>query len=411
MPQCIKDKTKSYKGTEPSPKGLGYCAHSEDVGTIKKGNDGNKWIIANVKNIKRWIRYNKKDSKNNKKEIKKDDKINSVNIDCSKFAIYEKKYESGFLIKTIKYDRIIGLEDKKGYIRKFISYNNFEKEYTKIPDGYKKNLKKQNINQYCSPIIKLTQNNEIYKEIKKIYSGYKTYFIHFNGGRPYLIYIKNNDVIIYGVDENKIDISLYEDDENKNKWMYINLVGKYKAKEIFIGKSPLIPMTNFSGGYGKYFDGNTILLLLNNNNYLYISNIIEEFSINDKIEQYYSFVGNNDVPYPIAISKKNIYFFRYPTGYLSIDEFPKFKSDKDLQKILDKGLELDPFLIEFCSEKKDKPKISLEEFKKIKNKSLDDISLQEMKDLAVMFHVTTSGTKKELAIRIEQLRGVIVYKK
>ncbi len=338
MPKCIKDKTKSYKGTEPSPKGLGYCAHSEDVGTIKKGNDGNKWIIVNVKNIKRWIKYNKKISKNNKKEIKKDDKVNSL--------------------KT-----------------------------------------------------KLTQNNEIYKEIKKNYGNYKTYFIHFNGGRPYLVYIKNNDIIIYSIDKNKIDISLYEDDENKNKWMYINLVKKYKAKEIFIGKSPLIPMTNFSGGYGKYFDGNTILLLLNNNNYVYISNYIEEFSINDKIEKYYSFVGNNDVPYPIAISKKNIYFFRYPIGYLSIDEFPKFKSNKDLQKILDKGLELDPFLIEFCSEKKNKPKISLEEFKKIKNKSLDDISLQQIKDLAEMFNVTTSGTKKELAIRIEKLRGIIVYKK
>ena len=72
MPKCIKDETKSYKGTEPSPKGLGYCAHSEDVGTIKRGNDGNQWIIIAVKNIKRWIRYNKKNNKkNNKKTIKK----------------------------------------------------------------------------------------------------------------------------------------------------------------------------------------------------------------------------------------------------------------------------------------------------------------------------------------------------
>jgi hypothetical protein len=386
MPKCIKDETKSYKGTEPSPKGLGYCAHSEDVGTIKTGNDGNQWIITEVKNIKRWIRYNKKE-------------INNLDIDCSKLAIYEKEYSL----------TLIGLEDKKGYIRKFISYNNFEKEYTKIPDDYKKKLKNKNTDEYCGP-IKLMKNNEIYKEIKKKYSSYKTYFIHYNGGRPYLVYIKNKDIIIYSIPEDKIDISLYEPNENKNKWMYINLVEKYKTKEIFIGKSPLIDMTKFSGGYGTYFDGNTILLLLNNNNYVYIGNYIKEFKINDKIEKYYSFVGNNDVPYPMAISKKNIYFFNYPSGYLSIDEFPKFKNNKDLQKIFDKGSELDPFLIEFC-EKKNKPNISLEEFKEIKNKLLDDISLQKMKDLAKMFHVTTSGTKKELADRIERLRGVICYKK
>ena len=41
MPICIKDSTKSYKGDEPSPKGLGYCAYSEDIGVIKKGLDGN----------------------------------------------------------------------------------------------------------------------------------------------------------------------------------------------------------------------------------------------------------------------------------------------------------------------------------------------------------------------------------
>jgi len=40
MPLCIKDPKKSYKGNEPSPKGLGYCAHSEEIGTIKKGLDG-----------------------------------------------------------------------------------------------------------------------------------------------------------------------------------------------------------------------------------------------------------------------------------------------------------------------------------------------------------------------------------
>ena len=63
MPFCKNDPSKTYKGTEPSPKGLGYCAHCEEIGKIKKGLDGNKWIITTNKNgDKRWIKY-----KSNKK--------------------------------------------------------------------------------------------------------------------------------------------------------------------------------------------------------------------------------------------------------------------------------------------------------------------------------------------------------
>ena len=32
-------------GTEPSPKGLGYCAHAEKIGSIRVGNDGNVWKV------------------------------------------------------------------------------------------------------------------------------------------------------------------------------------------------------------------------------------------------------------------------------------------------------------------------------------------------------------------------------
>ena len=58
MPICKNDPTKKYKGTEPSPKGLGYCAHAQEVDKIRKGLDGNRWIVTTNKNgIKRWIKY------------------------------------------------------------------------------------------------------------------------------------------------------------------------------------------------------------------------------------------------------------------------------------------------------------------------------------------------------------------
>ena len=76
MPFCKNDPKKSYTGNEPSPKGLGYCAHAEKVGVVRKGLDGNKWIISTTsKGIKRWMKH-KIEKKMNKnigiKKMKKD---------------------------------------------------------------------------------------------------------------------------------------------------------------------------------------------------------------------------------------------------------------------------------------------------------------------------------------------------
>ena len=61
MPKCLNNPKKSYKGTEPSPKGFGYCAGGMKVGEKKKGKDGNMWIVKQVKNgSKRWMKTDKK---------------------------------------------------------------------------------------------------------------------------------------------------------------------------------------------------------------------------------------------------------------------------------------------------------------------------------------------------------------
>ena len=71
MPKCKNDKTRSYKGTEPSPKGLGYCAHSMKVGAVKKGKDGEKWKVKEIKNgSKRWMKV-KGSNKNIQKNLEK----------------------------------------------------------------------------------------------------------------------------------------------------------------------------------------------------------------------------------------------------------------------------------------------------------------------------------------------------
>jgi hypothetical protein len=98
MPLCKNDPKKTYKGNEPSPKGLGYCAHNENIDVIKKGTDGNKWIIAvTKKGIKQWIKYKiiaKTDnSKFNKEENNRNKKQSLIKIYTEKDSLHLRRFK------------------------------------------------------------------------------------------------------------------------------------------------------------------------------------------------------------------------------------------------------------------------------------------------------------------------------
>jgi hypothetical protein len=78
---------------------------------------------------------------------------------------------------------------------------------------------------------------------------------------------------------------------------------EFEPERVFIGKSTRNPQTNFSGGFGEQFDGNTILLHLNDNLYLSIGSEIYTFTtdLGHTIIEYVSPVGNSSVPYPYAV--------------------------------------------------------------------------------------------------------------
>ena len=50
------DNSRSYKGTEPSPKGLGFCAHCIPLNVTMKGLDGNLWENQKFTKGKRWVK-------------------------------------------------------------------------------------------------------------------------------------------------------------------------------------------------------------------------------------------------------------------------------------------------------------------------------------------------------------------
>jgi len=128
----------------------------------------------------------------------------------------------------------------------------------------------------------------------------KTYLIHDNGGRPFKVVI-NDNVSVY----NENGYNEQTDEIIYSKEPIINLKG---ISNIFIGKSPENEMTKFSGGYGPNFDGNSILVHIKDNEYIYIGSEIFRFHSFAEIIDYKSPVGNSDVPYPYAIDKENNYY-------------------------------------------------------------------------------------------------------
>ena len=111
------------------------------------------------------------------------------------------------------------------------------------------------------------------------------YTVHDNGGRPFQVSVNGKKVRVKQTQTGMICLEA-------------------TAEKVFIGKSPLNAMTEFSGGYGPKFDGNTILLKFTNNRYVFIGQCVMAFETRHDIVKYVSHVGNNDVPYPYAIDEQ-----------------------------------------------------------------------------------------------------------
>ena len=97
----------------------------------------------------------------------------------------------------------------------------------------------------------------------------------------------------------------------------------FQAKNVFIGKSKVCPMNEFSGSSNNSseFDGNTLLVECENNEYVYISGLeITKFKIDDKFIDYISLMGNNMIPHAILIGEKNTYFLYHRYKFIENDK-------------------------------------------------------------------------------------------
>lgn len=107
----------------------------------------------------------------------------------------------------------------------------------------------------------------------------KIYYTHDNGAKPFKIILKGDNAEIYKV----------LDDGNMKLILEISFISYFIGLK---GSSILLHLKSDKKDYDKY---------------LFIGHEIFSFYVKDKIEKYYSPIGNNDVPYPYAMSKNNIY--------------------------------------------------------------------------------------------------------
>jgi len=119
-------------------------------------------------------------------------------------------------------------------------------------------------------------------------------FIHDNGGRPFKVLIHPSSIDIYAKENNKYQFF--------KKFDFIN---------IWVGKDNCNV---------EFSNGNSILIELTQNNYLFVGMEIVSFTLKYKVKDYYSPIGRNDVPYPWFIDEKNnVYLLVTPTD---IESFP-----------------------------------------------------------------------------------------
>ena len=120
------------------------------------------------------------------------------------------------------------------------------------------------------------------------------YIMQYNYRNRYLVVI-DGDVYVYKYDKYKFDPPFLS----------------YKPKHVFIGKSKVCEMTEFSQAEDKDgFDGNTLLLECEDNEYVYNPGLeISKFKTDDKIIDYISLMGNNMFPYTTILEKFTYFLY------------------------------------------------------------------------------------------------------
>jgi len=213
-------------------------------------------------------------------------------------------------------------------------------QHYKMFKNEKTSVKSKEINKKSNKKLSKKQVRNLNQKQVQNLNSMQTYNILDNGGNPFKVEV-SNEVIISDDNDTSIQniVSIYirnyiGEDSNGNPAFDDVLFKTYYPTKVFVGKSIINKMTEFSGALDKpKFDGNSILLEIDpiNLRYVYIGYEIYSFTAYAKIKEYVSPVGNSQVPYPYAVDELNNYYLMIENivleGRKEIEDLVNDKSD------------------------------------------------------------------------------------
>jgi hypothetical protein len=233
-------------------------------------------------------------------------------------VFYELDVENGNVEGNRVYRFLQGRKaEQDGYYYPFLFMNKFDDKAVKIPE---KAIKKRKPSiQWIRRFMYDPKKFRLVKQELPEHSKDTMYPIHDNGGVPFVVYVSKNNNRVSVYRRPKMGY-LFPEDWSKNflenLGYYTELVAEYnKPVNVLIGQ-------DISD------NGNSIVVQISPRKYFYIGHNIYSFVTTDKIDTYFSTIGNSDVPYPVALSRKNVYFM-LDKVVLPRSLFPELREDGD----------------------------------------------------------------------------------
>jgi hypothetical protein len=104
---------------------------------------------------------------------------------------------------------------------------------------------------------------------------------------------------------------------------YTDVFKTFTAENVYPGTAPCDPnMYLATDSCWSGNTGNTVLLHISGNKYMYIGDVIYEFTIDDEFEAYYSVLTSNGMSCPVLLGSRNVYLLGSSIQeYVSRDTF------------------------------------------------------------------------------------------
>ncbi len=152
-----------------------------------------------------------------------------------------------------------------------------------------------------TPYVSLPDKRGVHRWTRKITKPRGTkYEIHDNRSRPFFVYVTPST---------KTLTAYRTKYEESGKFLLDKKVYETTYTKLFVGDN-ILHEKDAEPCCTAFSKGNSLLAHLSGHKYVYIGERIYTFETVEKdvIDSYQSGVGNNDVPYPVAIGKSHLYF-------------------------------------------------------------------------------------------------------